>query len=609
MEDACDGDIELCTRCLADYISYIRTAEAPERLRLAASEYVDSVESVKAQQETLLEVDLTNSAKVAATEAATCIACFKEAWTFMQSWQTTPTIPELCGAHGILGSFACKGLGAGHFRTRALRVGQCRFIPHTEVPTFMARYVQALEHVVAREDLSPHAKAAWAAYHFLAIHPFPDANGRFARLLINWVLLQAGVPFVVVLCGSEDRRAIWHEALLTGHRKQGCSQPLAGLIATTLARVWGGLEHATERAIRAKEEAAEDRALRAARDRAKEGICGVCLETGPNMILVCCGAAYHLSCMSQWLSTAPKGACPACRASIPQLPWLPQPSTSTATSSMPSASHHLERIAAALAHHPAMEPHPFTGEMPQFLVMASMQGLCAFCSNQRAADCALRACGRCCAANQRLHGVHCSRHALEHRDAVDWSDGTMSSNFSDDSTEVSFAGPPMPFVGPGLPHRGSTFLTSMEERYERHGLFRMQDGRTPAPPAPWVDYPSGVGTSSSSSGPAPAESSGSLNHLCAICGLNTRAGGCAFRACRTCCHLRAAGPCAWHSPPYMNNQAGPPPSYGTGSSSSMQPAQTGECRFCGNLAAFGCSQHACRRCCMASATPCERHRL
>jgi len=318
------------------------------------------------------------------------------------------------------------------------------------------------------------------------------------------------------------------------------------------------------------------------------------------MMLVCCGAAYHLSCMSQWLSTAPKGACPACRAPLPPLPRLPpQPFPMPATSSIPSASHHLERIAAALAHHPAMEPVPFNGDMPQFLVMASMQGICAFCSNQRAADCALRACGRCCSANQRLHGVRCMRHALEHRDVVDWSDSTMSSNFSDDSTEVSFAGRPMPFV----------------ERCERHcPVFRMQDGRVPAPPAPWrpsdLDYPSGVGASSSSSGQAPAESSGGVNHFCAFCGLNTRAGGCAFRACRTCCNMRAGGQCAWHSPSYMNNQAAPPPSYNTGSSSSMQPAQAGgECRFCGNWAAVSCSQRACRRCCMASATPCERHRL
>jgi len=429
MEDACEGDVEMCMRCLADYT---RTAEAPERLRLAASEYVVTAESVKGQQETLLETDMANGAQLDGEYAAACIACFKEAWAFMKTWQMTPSIPDLCGAHAILGRYGCRGPGAGHFRTRALRVGQCRFISHNEVPTCMARYVQALEHIIARADLSPHAKAAWAAYHFLAIHPFLDGNGRFARLLINWVLLQAGVPFVVVLCGSEDHRAIWQEAILTGHRQQGCSRPMAGLIATTLARVWGGLELATERAIRVKDEAAEDRALRAARDRAKKGTCGVCLETGPNITLVCCGAAYHMSCMSQWLSTAPRGACPACRAPLPPLPQLHHP-PSTSTASLPSASHHLERIAAALggslAQHPTMEPIPFSGDMPQFLVMASMQGLCAFCPNQRATDCALRACGRCCAANQRLHGVYCSRHALEHRDVDDWSDSTMSSNF------------------------------------------------------------------------------------------------------------------------------------------------------------------------------------
>ena len=44
-----------------------------------------------------------------------------------------------------------------------------------------------------------------AHWRFVAIHPFDDGNGRTGRLLMNFVLLRAGYP--PVLIGPEERAA------------------------------------------------------------------------------------------------------------------------------------------------------------------------------------------------------------------------------------------------------------------------------------------------------------------------------------------------------------------------------------------------------------------
>jgi Fic family protein len=51
----------------------------------------------------------------------------------------------------------------------------------------------------------PLVLAAELHYEFTAIHPFPDGNGRMARLLNNWVLLAAGFPPVILLPKERDQ--------------------------------------------------------------------------------------------------------------------------------------------------------------------------------------------------------------------------------------------------------------------------------------------------------------------------------------------------------------------------------------------------------------------
>ena len=73
--------------------------------------------------------------------------------------------------------------------------------------------------LAARDDVSAVAKAAWAGYNLLALHPFPDGNGRLARALVNAVLARGGVPFVVGLAASEAQRGAYRAALVAAHRQ------------------------------------------------------------------------------------------------------------------------------------------------------------------------------------------------------------------------------------------------------------------------------------------------------------------------------------------------------------------------------------------------------
>ena len=72
--------------------------------------------------------------------------------------------------------------------------------PHAKV----ASLIGGLSAFVAQSDLRPLTRAVLTQLEFVTIHPFLDGNGRLARLLMNYALLNAGYPWVTIR--SDERR-------------------------------------------------------------------------------------------------------------------------------------------------------------------------------------------------------------------------------------------------------------------------------------------------------------------------------------------------------------------------------------------------------------------
>jgi len=105
-------------------------------------------------------------------------------------------------------------------RTGAVRAGGTRFgTPPRQLQGKLEALAAGVRALAARDDVSAVAKAAWAGYNLLALHPFPDGNGRLARALVNAVLARGGVPFVVGLAASEAQRGAYRAALVAAHRQ------------------------------------------------------------------------------------------------------------------------------------------------------------------------------------------------------------------------------------------------------------------------------------------------------------------------------------------------------------------------------------------------------
>lgn len=120
------------------------------------------------------------------------------------------------------------GNASGEFRRSQNWIGGSRpgnavFVPppHTEVPECMA----ALERFLHAEDdgLPVLLRAGLAHVQFETIHPFLDGNGRVGRLLITFLLCQAGVlrePLLYLSLYLKQNRSTYYE-LLNGVRRNG----------------------------------------------------------------------------------------------------------------------------------------------------------------------------------------------------------------------------------------------------------------------------------------------------------------------------------------------------------------------------------------------------
>lgn len=113
----------------------------------------------------------------------------------------------------------------GAYRIGAVFIAGSEHRPptHRQVPELMANWFAWLE----GDGLAypPLIRAALAHEMLLAIHPFPDGNGRTARLVLNLQLMQAGYPVTLLLQGW---RLTYIRALEQAHH--GRYEPLVNVI-------------------------------------------------------------------------------------------------------------------------------------------------------------------------------------------------------------------------------------------------------------------------------------------------------------------------------------------------------------------------------------------
>ncbi len=104
---------------------------------------------------------------------------------------------------GITDSAALRG-----WRNSSVGLRGWRHVPPN--PKKIPDLIGGLERFAARKDLSPIARALLVHLEFVTIHPFFDGNGRLGRLLMNHVLLSAGIPWVTI---RSDERVPFFRAI------------------------------------------------------------------------------------------------------------------------------------------------------------------------------------------------------------------------------------------------------------------------------------------------------------------------------------------------------------------------------------------------------------
>jgi len=116
-------------------------------------------------------------------------------------------------------------LTSGYMRRTQVYIGEHIPPAPDDIDVLMGEFVLWLNSHHALQ-LHPIKYAALAHYKLVYIHPFLDGNGRTSRLLLNFILMQAGFPPVIVR--KEDRQE-YYDVLETGNK--GDIRPFVRFIA------------------------------------------------------------------------------------------------------------------------------------------------------------------------------------------------------------------------------------------------------------------------------------------------------------------------------------------------------------------------------------------
>lgn len=107
------------------------------------------------------------------------------------------------------GSIVSYTVHAGQYKTRPNSVitdtGELfEYASPEETPALMNDLVNWYNETSSKGTLSAIELASLFHYRYIRIHPFEDGNGRIARLLVNYILLQKGYPMIIIR--SDERR-------------------------------------------------------------------------------------------------------------------------------------------------------------------------------------------------------------------------------------------------------------------------------------------------------------------------------------------------------------------------------------------------------------------
>lgn len=99
---------------------------------------------------------------------------------------------------------------AGQYKTRPNSVitatgERFEYASPEETPALMSDLVEWYNNAVEEGSLSAIELASLFHYRYIRIHPFEDGNGRIARLLVNFILLRAGYPMIIVRSNDKDK--------------------------------------------------------------------------------------------------------------------------------------------------------------------------------------------------------------------------------------------------------------------------------------------------------------------------------------------------------------------------------------------------------------------
>lgn len=97
---------------------------------------------------------------------------------------------------------------AGKYRNVNVRVGNYVCPEWQKVPELMKEFLEW--YTFAKKQISAFELASLVHLKFVRIHPFRDGNGRMARLLMNFILLRAGIPLLNIF---NDEKMLYYLVL------------------------------------------------------------------------------------------------------------------------------------------------------------------------------------------------------------------------------------------------------------------------------------------------------------------------------------------------------------------------------------------------------------